>query len=89
MRCPSTRANKSDVQFETPGVRRDSEETDPDLTRRTLEDHSTNFFETLSGAKSTVYNIRHAVTLRKSKLQFGEDERVHQIVQRLGLLEDT
>jgi integrase len=46
-----------------PGVRRDIEQTDPELAHRTLEDHSTNFFETLTGAKSTVYNIRHSIEL--------------------------
>jgi hypothetical protein len=30
-------------------VRRDIEETDPELARRTLEDHSKHFFETLTG----------------------------------------
>jgi hypothetical protein len=28
-------------------------------------------------------------TLRKEKLQYGEDERIHKIVQRLGLSVDT
>ena len=28
-------------------------------------------------------------TLRKEKLRFGEDERIHKIVQRLGLPVDT
>ena len=46
-----------------PGVRRDIEETDPELARRTLAGHSANFFEILAGAKSTVYNNRHAIAL--------------------------
>ena len=44
-------------------MRLDLEATDPDLARRTLEVHKEKFFETLTGAKSTVYNIRHAIEL--------------------------
>ena len=46
-----------------PDLRRDLEITDPDLARRTLEIHIGKFLETLTGAKSTVYNIRHAIEL--------------------------
>jgi hypothetical protein len=46
-----------------PDLRRDLEITDPELARRTLEVHIGNFFETLTGAESTVYNIRHAIEL--------------------------
>src|SRR4029077_10375257 len=46
-----------------PGVRRDLDVTDPDLARRSLETHKEKFLETLTGAKSTVYNIRHAIEL--------------------------
>lgn len=46
-----------------PELRRDLDVTDPDLARRTLESHQEKFLETLSGAKSTVYNIRHAIGL--------------------------
>ena len=44
-------------------LRIDLEVTDPDLARRTLDTHQGKFFETLSGAKSTVYNVRHAIGL--------------------------
>ena len=46
-----------------PDLRRDLDVTDPDLSRRSLETHKEKFLETLTGAKSTVYNIRHAVDL--------------------------
>jgi site-specific recombinase XerD len=41
--------------------KRDLEHIDPTLTRRTLESQAEKFLETVSGAKSTLYNIRHAM----------------------------
>ncbi len=46
-----------------PNLRRDLDFTDPDLSRRSLETHEEKFLETLTGAKSTLYNIRHAIEL--------------------------
>lgn len=48
---------------ELPTVRVDLDVTDADLARRTLETHKEKFLETLTGAKSTVYNVRHAIEL--------------------------
>lgn len=46
-----------------PDLRRDLEIADPYLAQRTLEAHKARFFETLTGAKSTLYNIRHGIEL--------------------------
>lgn len=41
--------------------KRDLELTDPSLSRRTMEGHAMQFLETLSGAESTLSNIRHSI----------------------------
>ncbi len=41
--------------------KRDLDLVDPSLSRRTLEGHAEIFLETLSGAESTLYNIRHSI----------------------------
>ena len=41
--------------------KRDLDLVDPSLSRRTLEGHAEKFLETLSGAESTLYNIRHSI----------------------------